>query len=866
MSCIGPAYSISYQKKYFMKSIYLFAIFLLFHQFTYSQNNLKTETFRVLGSCEMCKERIEEVTHKLKVNFSEWVIETNMLTVTYDSTKLSRLKIEKKIAAAGHDTHDVKASEYDYNNLPECCKYNRKSTSGPAGTNDEAVQAASETITGVVMEENNKGTFNPIRNASIHSLHNNSMVMTDTNGVFRFTTKTPTQLVISYVGFKSDTVSITSASEIKVILKNSSTSNLGEVIVKSKKPSTYISNLSTLNTLTITSKELTKAACCNLSESFETSPSVDVNYSDGVTGLKQIQLLGLSGSYSQLITENVPEIRGLAGIFGLNFIPGTWLESIEVTKGIGSVVNGYESISGQINVEEKKPDKAEKLLWNGYANNMGRLETNLNLTQKINDKWSTALLSHYSTAVADNDNNKDGFLDMPKGRQFNFINRWKYMNSQGWIFQLALKAVNDKKQAGEINFNPDKDKFTSNHYGLGYHIEQYTATTKIGYSFPQKKYKSLGLILSATSFNNQAYYGLRPYSGNQQTLYGNLIYQSIIGNSFHKFRTGLSFVNDKVNETFINKTFKRRETVPGAFFEYTMSAIHNLTAIAGLRADQHNEYGFLVTPRLHLKYDFDKNSSMRFTAGSGFRTADIFADNISLLASNRQFFIQAQNNYGYGLGYEKAWNFGLNFTHKFHINTNHGSISIDAYRTNFDKQTVIDVDAQTQQVNIYPLQGKSYSNSIQAELNYSPLDRFDIRLAYRYLDVKTTYLSGTLLKPLIARHRAFINLAYETESNWKFDFTTQWNGKKRIPNTSSNPADKQMPNYSPSYIQMMAQVTKTLGKKWDIYLGAENITNYTQKNIIISANDPFGPYFDAGMVWGPVNERIIYLGFRFKIK
>jgi outer membrane cobalamin receptor len=298
------------------------------------------------------------------------------------------------------------------------------------------------------------------------------MVMTDTNGVFRFTTKTPTQLVISYVGFKSDTVSITSASEIKVILKNSSTSNLGEVIVKSKKPSTYISNLSTLNTLTITSKELTKAACCNLSESFETSPSVDVNYSDGVTGLKQIQLLGLSGSYSQLITENVPEIRGLASIFGLNFIPGTWLESIEVTKGIGSVVNGYESISGQINVEEKKPDKAEKLLWNGYANNMGRLETNLNLTQKINDKWSTALLSHYSTAVADNDNNKDGFLDMPKGRQFNFINRWKYMNSQGWIFQLALKAVNDKKQAGEINFNPDKDKFTSNHYGLGYHIEQ----------------------------------------------------------------------------------------------------------------------------------------------------------------------------------------------------------------------------------------------------------------------------------------------------------------------------------------------------------------------------------------------------------
>jgi len=849
-----------------MKTISLSIVFLLFTQFTYSQINLKTESFRVLGSCEMCKERIEGVAHKLKVNFAEWVIETNMLTVTYDSTKLNRLKIEKKIAASGHDTHDVKASAYDYNNLPDCCKYNRKSPSGPAGINDEAGFAASGILTGVVMEENKKGSFTPIGNASIHSLHNNNMIMTDSNGVFRFTTQIPTQLVISYVGFKSDTVSITSLSEIKVILKNSSTTNLGAVIVKSKRPSTYISNLSTLNTLTITSKELTKAACCNLSESFETSPSVDVNYSDGVTGLKQIQLLGLSGSYSQLITENVPEIRGLTGTFGLNFVPGTWLESIEVTKGIGSVVNGYESISGQINIEEKKPDKAEKLLLNGYANNMGRLESNLNLIHKLNDKWSTALLSHYSTAIAKNDNNKDGFLDMPMGRQINLINRWKYMDNKGWIVQLAIKAVNDKKQAGEVDFNPNKDKFTSNHYGLGYNIEQYTATAKIGFSFPQKKFKSLGLILSATDFKNEAYYGMRPYTGKQNTLYGNLIYQSIIGNSFHKFRTGLSFTNENVKENFINKNFKRRETVPGAFFEYTMSAITNFTAIAGIRADQHNEYGFLVTPRLHLKYDIDKNSSFRFTAGSGFRTANIFADNISHLASNRNFLIQSHNNYGYGLGYEKAWNFGLNFTHKFRINTNHGSLSIDAYRTNFNKQTVIDVDANPQQVNIYPLQGKSYSSSIQAELNYSPLDRFDIRLAYRYLDVKTKYMSGTLAKPLIAKHRAFINLAYETESNWKFDYTTQWNGKKRIPNTSSNPTDKQMADFSPAYIQMMAQVTKTLGTKWDLYAGAENITNYTQKNIIISADDPFSPYFDAGMVWGPVNERIIYFGFRFKIK
>lgn len=846
-------------KKYF----FLFA--LLVCNATMAQNNIKTETFRVLGSCEMCKDRIESTVHKLKVQFVEWIVETNMLTVSYDSTKLTREKIERKIASKGHDTHDYKANDYDYRNLPECCKYNRLSTHGPAGINDEA-ETASGTITGIVMEEDKKGGMMPIANASITSLHNNTAVVSDSAGVFHFTTQIPTQLVISYVGFKADTVEVTSVSDIKVILKNSSTTNLSEVVVRSKTPTTYISSLSTLNTLVITSRELAKAACCNLSESFETSPSVDVNYSDGVTGLKQIQLLGLSGSYSMLTTENTPELRSLSGSYGLNFIPGPWLESIEVTKGIGSVVNGYESISGQINVEEKKPDRAERIFINGYANNMGRLESNINIAKNFNSKWGTALLTHASTVFTKNDGNNDGFLDMPLGRQLNVISRWKYADTKGWIFQLALKAVTDKKIAGETAFNEDKDRLTTNRYGLGINAEQYTGTAKLGYVFPQQKYKSLGLIVSVNKFNNNSYYGINAYTAHQTSFYGNLIFQSVIGNSFHKYRTGLSFMNDRFHENIFLRSFKRTETVPGAFFEYTFSGLRKFTAIAGLRGDIHNEYGLMATPRLHLKYDFTNKTNLRFTAGSGWRTANVFAENTGLLASSRSWNIAGRNSFGYGLGYEKGWNFGLNFVHNFRIHNNNGSLGIDAYHTRFDKQNVIDTDIDPQRVFVYMLNGKSFSNSIQAEINYSPFEHFDMRMAYRWLDVKTDYAGGQRLKPLIANQRGFVNLAYETQSEWKFDLTTQWIGKKRIPYTQTNPADKRMPAFSPSYMQMSSQVTKTLGEKFEVYLGAENITNYTQKEMILSSNAPFSPFFDASMVWGPVNERIIYLGFRFKVK
>lgn len=857
-----------------MKLKHIIAVLLAVISLTASaqKKNIKTETFKVYGTCIQCKNRIEKALDDLGTYKANWSIETNMLTVSYDSIKLSKTKISKKLTDAGHDTEEFQTDEKTYKSLPKCCYYERYKKPGAVLPIIDSVQKAivpkieTHTITGIVLEEDKKGKMLPLAGATVRCLNTNHTGTTDSSGVFQLLCSIPVQVMVSYVGFKPDTINITSASEIKVILRNSSSANLSEVVVKGRNPSTYVSSLSTFNTLNIGSRELAKAACCNLSESFETSPSVDVSYADAVTGIKQIQLLGLSGNYTQLLTENTPEIKGLAGSYGLTFIPGPWIEGIQVTKGTGSVANGYESIAGQINIEEKKPDKMDKLFVNAYTNNLGRLETTINLSKKINDKWSTALLTHANGVAVKNDGNKDGFLDIPLGRQFNIINRWKYADTKGVFAQFAIKALNDHRQAGEVSFNPSTDKLTTNKYGVGIDVQQYAFTGKLGYVFPQHKYKSIGFIFSANSYNNNSYYGLIKYEGKQNSIYANLIYQSIIGSTAHKFRTGLSFANDNYNEIFKGSNFKRTETVPGIFGEYTYTA-KKFTAIAGLRLDYHNQFGGITTPRLHLKYDFTPKTNLRFSAGSGFRVANVFAENAAVFASARQYSIlNPTSNYGYGLNPEKAWNYGFNFIHNFKVKNHTGSFAIDAYRTDFKNQTVVDIDASPQQVLFYNLNGKSFSNSIQAELNYEPAKKLDVRLAYRWLDVRTKYQNGVLEKPLIAKHRAFANIAYETKNYWKFDYTTQWFSKKRLPNTSSNPADKQFGSYSPSYLQMSGQVTKQFGSKWDVYIGAENLTNYTQKNLIISAAQPFSPYFDGSITWGPVNGRVVYAGMRFKLK
>ena len=818
-------------------------------------------SFKVFGACEQCKTRIESALKIKGVKMGVWDVDTKMLTLEYDTSQISIDKIQNKILSVGHDLVGKKAKDNIYKQLPECCHYREMEL-------EENVKVDTiVTIKGVVLQENAKGKFEPLSNATIYWLGTSEGVITDSLGLFAITTNNASRrLVISYAGFKADTISIVNAKDLKIIL--AAKGQLNEVTIFSRKMTSYIPNLNPIRTQIMTGSELLKAACCNLSESFETNPSVDVSYNDAVTGSKQIQLLGLSGNYTQLTVENLPGPRGLATPLGLNSIAGPWIESIQLTKGVGSVANGFESIAGQINVELKKPESAEKLLGNIYVNGFGKTDLNVNLATKLNTNWSTALLLHDNFLNKAVDMNNDGFKDLPTGNELSLVNRYKYDNSKGVLAQFGIKVLNDKKLGGEINFDPNRDKNTQNHYGLSINTERYELFGKMGYVFPQQKYKSIGLQMDGIDHQQNSYFGLTNYNAQQQSFYSNFIYQSIIHSTIHKFRTGLSFQYDKYNEDFKLNNYSRKEIVPGAFFEYTYTPNEQWSMVAGVRADDNNLYGAFITPRFNLRYEPFKGSTIRLSAGRGQRTANIFAENNSVFVSARQVTIDSKvAGVAYGLNPEIAWNKGISVDQKFNFLGNSATFGIDYYRNDFNNQVVVDLE-NARLVQFYNLSGKSYSNSFQAELNLTPLKKLDLRLAYRYFDVKQTYNQQLLERPLIAKNRAFLSIDYASSNTWKLNYTITYNGKKRITNTADNPSIYQLSTYSPSFVLMNVQVSKTFSKQYpmDIYVGAENITNFFQQNSILAANTPFSSFFDASMLWGPTTGRMFYFGWRIKIK
>ncbi|MDD3004992.1 TonB-dependent receptor plug domain-containing protein [Flavobacterium sp.] len=628
------------------------------------------------------------------------------------------------------------------------------------------------------------------------------------------------------------------------------------------------------NTATMTSKELLKAACCNLAESFETNPSIDVNFSDALTGTKQIKMLGLTSPYLVITEENIPSVRGASQAYGMSFTPGTWVESIQITKGAGSVVNGFESISGQINTELLKPANDIPFFLNAYGSSDSRFELNTHFNTRINDKWSSSLFVHGNARVEKMDKNDDGFMDNPLGKQINVLNRWQYTNAEkGWVSFMNFRYMNDQKQTGEIDFDKNRDKGTTNYWGSEINTERFDFSSKVGYVFPNMPYQSLGFQNAFTSHKQNSYFGLNDYQITQKSWYSNLILNSIIQNTKHRFATGVSFMYDDYNEYVdvptISRNYDRIDNSVGAFFEYTYDNLDDFSLVAGFRVDKHNRLGLFATPRIHMRYNPWAKGVLRASAGRGKRAANIFAENQQLFASSRVFDILNTKGRIYGLDAEIAWNYGLSFMQGFTVFNKTADVTFDFYRTDFQNQAVVDLYASPQQALFY--NGNSYANSLQVEFNIELAHHLDFKTAYKYYDINTDYISGSAERPLQAKHRYFANIAYETHivekgRQWKVDFTYNWLGKQKLPTTASNPVIDQMPDYSPSFSLMNAQITRTFSSTFEMYTGVENLGNYQQEKAILGNENPFGTNFDTSIVYAPVFGRMFYAGLRFKIK
>ncbi len=731
------------------------------------------------------------------------------------------------------------------------------------------ITISQEHIEGIIYEGNDKNEQIGLSGANVYWLDTSEGTITDMDGLFVLPYKKEyTRLVFSYIGFKTDTITIADAKRIQHTLRPEG--ELDEVVIKTRKKASSRSFLSSRNVINVTSDELLKAACCNLSESFETNPSIDVNFADAISGTRQIKMLGLTSPYILIATENIPSIRGASQAYGLSFIPGTWVESIQITKGAGSVVNGYESIAGQINAELQKPSKDDRLFINAYANANGRLELNTHVNLEVSDKWDTGLYLHGNLRSTKFDKNDDTFLDVPLQEQINLMNRWQYTNNEkGLVSFINVRFLSDDKQTGQVDFDPDRDKFTTNYWGSEISTTRFDASAKLGYVNPEIPFQNMGFQAAYSNHVQESYFGFNVYDITHNSFYANAVYNSIIGDSRNKFKTGITVTYDDYEELVNTTNYSRKENSFGAFFEYSYDNLSDLNLTAGIRIDTHNLLGAFLTPRLHARYTPWEDSAFRVSVGRGKRSANIFAENQKMFATARTINVLDTSGSIYGLDPEIAWNYGFSFSQKFNVFGMKSDITLDYYRTNFENQIVVDWE-NPREVNFYNLNGESVANSFQAELNINIIKGLDLRTAYKYYDVKTDYSTEELEKPLTPQHRIFANVSYETKrkenlAHWKFDATFNWLGEQRFSSSLANPVEYQLPDYTPTVATISAQITKVFSNSFELYLGGENLTNEKQPNPILNSENPFEPTFDTTFVYGPIFGASYYLGLRFKL-
>ena len=631
----------------------------------------------------------------------------------------------------------------------------------------------------------------------------------------------------------------------------------------------------------INQDELFKAACCNLGESFVTNPSVDVNYNDATTGARQIKLLGLSGTYVQMLTENLPNFRGTAAPYALGYVPGPWMKSIQVSKGSSSVRNGYESITGQINVEYLKPEEDEGVTVNLYGDTESRLEANADANLHITSHLNTEILAHYENRWGHHDGNGDGFQDMPGIRQYNLQNRWDYLG-RTYIFHGGISLVSEDRNSGQVVHHSSTHDNGLPLYKIGVESDRYEAYMKHAFVLDRAHNASIALMATASMHEQSANYGVKTYTVNEKNVYAQLLFETDF-TKMHNLSVGLSLNHDYLGQRvtgtdngqtigIINLTprsngqpyptiaVRQKETTPGAYAQYTFDWNHRVTAMAGIRIDHSSVYGTFVTPRIHIKWQPSDIIGFRASAGKGYRTPFALAENNYLMASGRQLDIAKD------LKQEEAWNYGISTALNIPLFGKTLTVNAEYYYTHFLQQAVIDYDSNNGHISIDNLNGKSYSHTFQIDANYEILRGLTLTAAYRRNIVKSTY-GGTLMdKPLTSKYKGLLTASYKTPLGlWQFDATVQLNGGGRMPSpytlTNGTPS---WPTRYHAFEQVSAQITRWF-RHFSVYIGGENLTGRRQHTLIYGADNAWGSAFEPTMVWGPVHGAMAYVGIRVNI-
>lgn len=726
-----------------------------------------------------------------------------------------------------------------------------------AGLNAQTVEG---TVTGPKAE--------PLVGANVYWIGSTDGTTTDVEGKFRLDRIAygGQYLVVTYVGYQADTVAVKENTRLQIALTEIQA--LEEVVVRERQAGTFVSTINPVKTEVITQKELGRSACCDLAGCFNTQGTVQPTTTNVVTDAKELRILGLSGVYNQILIDGLPLIQGSSYTYGISTIPGTLIDNIYVAKGANSVLQGFESISGQINVELKASEDSERLFLNAYGNSFGETQLNANWSKK-GKRWSSMLAAHTTQAARRVDRDKDNFLDLPLLTRYSLWNKWQYRDAGewGWHATIGARIVNEERVGGQMDFAPDNDVAPTAAYGQLVRFTQPDVWSKVGYRFDD--YHHIVAMVSGFYHSQESRYGTLRYDARHANAYANVQYERNWAKA-HQLKTGLSyrfqnleeditFFPDGLERTYAGNYLKQ-ESIPGVFAENIFSWLDNqLTLITGLRLDQHQDFGAFLTPRALLKANFSPLTTARVSIGRGWRTINLFSENVNLLASSRDVIISPD------LQAEEAFNFGLNLTHLQKGEQIEAQWSFDFYRTIFQNQIFPDYDSESTKAFVRNFTGTSISNGFQAELGLAIYQRIGLKFAYNFLDVFRIEDSEKQTLPFNARHRLTSAFSFEPlHKRFHLDVNVHWMGEQRLANTSANPPEFQQPAFSDPFTVVNAQFTK-VWSRIEAYVGCENIFDFRQLRPIRSWQDPFSPYFDTANAWGPTRGRELYVGVRYKI-
>lgn len=664
------------------------------------------------------------------------------------------------------------------------------------------------------------------------------------------------RLVLSFLGFQIKTLWVKQNEIGDVILENKSNA-LDDVMVGSRRESEIISKISTLKTEKLTTAALEKLPCCHLAASFENTLSVDKTYPDAVTGTEEIRMLGLAGVYTQILSEEVPVGRGLSSSLGLH-IPGAYLKSVSISQGVGSVISGYEGITGQIQMFLKQAENSDRFFLNLYANSFNSKDINVLKSIKFSEKWNSMLFLHASSHDGKFDHNSDSFMDMPTGITGNLTQTFKYDKPGVYRHQLGYRLTYNESNGGQMDFDKNENPLISENYGVGITNHRMELFSNQMFKLNAFGDVTFGIKTNYVYSKQESYFGRRSYSGREDNFNSSLNIEKKWSKYKQKLNFGSSFIYDEFQEVFNVNPFRREELVPGIHAEYTLQPQNNITLIGGYRVDFHNIYGNLSAPRFHFKYNFTEHSVFRLLAGKAFRVANPIIDNLGLLVSSREWVLPQTNQDLL----ESAWSFGANLSHDFKIGKRTLAIALDYYHTSFNDKVIVDLYSDPQRVMFYPLNGKSFADNYQVSLSIDIIKNLQFKVAGRYNNIKETYAGKLQDKLYNAKFKGLATLSYATKySKWKFDLTNQLIGKTKL-----TPLEGQKyQDYAPAFYQLHAQITRRF-KHFDVYVAGENLTNYKQDHPIVSSSDPFSESFDASRVWAPILGAKFSVGVRFKIK